>query len=176
MDDPNAWMADRINEAIPEAGRWTPSDIAEHLVAKLESEHPDEFAEWRRATAVDHIHQLINQRHRADRSRFASQSRARVFAQAAEDHQAGDDTAVDPYRIAYVVDEPSGIRMTLGEMTGSDCLTAAEPFHRRVNENAMTAAFLEAVAKKAQRRKVKNVLTREQLTSMMASIGMEVAA
>lgn len=176
MNDSNAWLLERVNAAKPEGVRWTPREIATDLVAKLKAEEPAAFAEWLDQHAVDCVQQVLVDRHRHDRARLMSQSRASVFSKAAKAHGEGGEHALDPYGIVFTVDEAKGERMTLGEMTGKDCLTAAAPFHRRVTENAMQAAFLEAVGKKAERRKVKSVLTRDQLVSMMASIGMRDAA
>lgn len=174
MPDCNAWMLEQIDAAVPKSGKWVSRDIAAQLVARLDREQPDVFATWMRAHAVDLICQHLIQRRRSFNARVRAQAKPRAFSEEAARYEGGDGAALDPYLMQFAVDEAKGEFMSLGDMRGTDCLVAAEPFRRRENENAMQAAFLEAIADKAGRRKVKNVLERDQLVGMMASIGMEV--
>jgi hypothetical protein len=175
MDDLNAWMAQRINDAVPLKGEWKPSEIAAKLVDELEADTKDRkrFHQWMRENTIRMVHRTINDRHRADRARALRQSKARRLADAAE---STDEDALDPFLVPFFV-EDTGEHKRLGEMTGPECLSAAAPYRRLAEEHAMRAAFLEAVAKKAGKRHVSEVLTRDQLRDMMRSLGIvEVAA
>jgi hypothetical protein len=172
----DAWITEQINGSIPEGERWTPREAAEKLVARLEESEPARFDEWMRDNALRTLHQAFNARLRSDRARRFSRMKARRFGEAAEAYAAGDNQALDPYLIQYVIDEDAGLRLNLGDMTGNDCFRAAEPFRRRVAENSRQAAFLEKLGREAGRRKIKNVYSREQLASVFATLGLAVAS
>lgn len=169
----DAWITQRINAAIPRDKTWVPREVAEKLIATLEESEPDRLADWMRVNAVRLLKQTIDIRHRSDRARLLRQTRRAVFNDAVEAF--GDDEgSLDPYLIPYKIDERTGETGYLGDMTGSDCGQAAEPYERRTAENALQAKFLRALERRLKpRQKVKSVYTREQLAAMFDSLGLE---
>lgn len=171
--DLDSWMAEKINAAIPE-GRWNPTKVAGELVTQLTEQEPERFNQWMKANAIRHVRQTINDRHRAERARITRQRKAAMFHTAATEATTGGNTeTLDPYLVPYSVDDARGDRMRLGDMTGNDCQQAAAEFESRIRENEMQAALLEAVARRVGVRKVRDVLSRDQLLNMFKSVGLE---
>lgn len=174
--DLDAWIAEQIDASIPDHDDWIPRELAEKLTAQLEEFEADELDEWMRLHAARFIKAEFLARHRRQRHQSLQALRRGVFSKAAESYEAGDETALDPYRIPYKIDEATGLTAHLGEMTGAQCARAAEPFERRIAENALQAKFLRALEKRLKpRQKVKSVYSRKQLADMFESLGLEVA-
>lgn len=172
MTDPtlHAWMAGKINEAVPPSGPFVPHDIATGLVERLRREDPDTWAAWVDANAASFVRQEITRRCRSLRAKLIHNRHKSVFGEAVEAfEETGDATVFDA---VYTIDERDGTRMRLGDMTGPLCRKVSGSFRRREVENGLQASFLEALANKAGDRRVRDVLDPEQVEAMMRSIGL----
>lgn len=168
-------LADLANELH---GPFVASVEAENFVATMERDHPDELTAWMRAFAVQHATDqlttmLRGRRGRAflDAERGMAGKAARAFAETA------DESVLAPYRtplldVQFVVDAQQN-RKPLREMSGTECGRAADLYAVGTRTRLAREAFMRALAKRAGRRKIGNVLSDDDADRLWRSLSGE---
>jgi hypothetical protein len=143
--------------------------VAEHIVSKLRATDPDLLYGWLDEQAEHIVWQAINDRDRSTRAQAKERARRVLFAGAADDHAAGDSQALTMF-LAMPFPVADGRRKLLADLTADDLKFVAAEYERRAHENAMTAAFLRAIAKRVGRSTVGKKFTEPQLAQLWTSL------
>lgn len=152
------------------SGEYVSALVAREIVEKLRVNDPDLLIGWLSDQATALIQQAINERDRSRRSYARTAGPRSVFKKAADEMSAGQPAKmVGLLGTHYVVNEEN-LRKPLGSMTGSDLAFVSGRYHERSMENALEAAFFDALARKVGSDQVSDHFTDEQLTEMRKSL------
>lgn len=155
-----------IIDAETDHGPYVSRQVAEKIVAKLRETDPELLAGWLDEQAEHFIWQMINDRDRSTRAQSKERAKRFTFAQAAAD---GDTTTLTTF-----LDMPfpieTGERKRLADLDAADLRYVATEYDNRARDNALTAAFLRALAKKVGRSTVGDRYTEAQLAKLWASL------
>jgi hypothetical protein len=143
--------------------------VAEHIVHKLRATDPDLLDGWLHAQAEHFLWQAINDRDRSTRARGKEAAKRATFGKAAAAFENGDTEPLTQF-LAMPFPVEGGSRKRLADLTGDDLAYVADDYGRRATENAMTEAFLRALAKRVQHGVVADHFTEQQLADMWTSL------
>jgi hypothetical protein len=150
--------------------------VALHIVEKLRATDPTLLAGWLDAQAVSVLRDAISTRSRSSKSHARAVRGRSVFADAAQDHAAGDAAALVGFLdVRYVVDD-ANTRTRLADMRKPELLFAADDYRRQAAENLLEEAFLRALARKVGTRRVSDVFDEDKLATVWGSISGRAAA
>lgn len=157
-------------DAETSTGPFVSAVVASHIVDKLRATDADLLRGWLDFQAVGILRDAISTRERSSRSHARAIRGRSVFADAAEQHAAGDAAALCSFLdVRYVVDDQN-TRVRLADMDKASLLFAADDYRRQANENLMEEAFLRALARKVGRRKVSDVYSEQQIAAMWSGL------
>jgi hypothetical protein len=143
--------------------------VARRITAALRAEDPDLLFGWLNSQAESLILDAINYRDRSARAYARRTSDRRRFADAVAAYTGGDTEAMAQWlAVPFTVD--GGTRKRLADMEAADLLFAAGGYTARARENAMTAAFLRALAGRVGAGAVRDHYTNEQLSTLWRSL------
>ncbi|MGH9094163.1 MAG: hypothetical protein ACRDXE_03285 [Acidimicrobiales bacterium] len=158
-----------LDDWVPE-GDWVPSVTAAALFEHLTATDPDLWRGWVRQAGPAILADRLGWRHRAQRSAALRGFKPGAFANAVRAHQAGDSRPLSVFEtISYEIDEDHTQRR-LGDCTGADLLFAAERYEHRAAANRFEAVFLQALAKRVGRRRVRDVVDETAVTALRAKL------
>ncbi|HEX5522711.1 MAG TPA: hypothetical protein VFX53_04635 [Pedococcus sp.] len=160
--------AAEIAALIGEATAETPYDarqVAGTIVARLRDADPDLLAAWLDVQAEDVVYQALVRRERSQRSYVAQRERRGAFRGAIQAAEAGDRAPLRTFMdTPYTVGD--NIRKRLADLTAADLEYVAETYEQRSITNALTAAFLKALAKNLGQATVGEAFTEDQVARM----------
>lgn len=130
---------------------------AQKFVTQMLDQHPDQFAEWMHARAVQYVTNQLAGLERHDRSRAIDRA---VFDQAFE---TGD---LSLFKARFVVDTEN-TRRPLGKMIGSELLFVAHGYEASSKHSLMMAAFMRALAKQAGDQPVESVMSEHDAEALL---------
>lgn len=142
---------------------YVPRVVASNVVARLRQTDPDLLKGWLDLQAEHFVWQFINDRDRSMRTAARHAAKPKAFAQ-----DVRNGTLTRWLNVPFTVED--GSRKRLAEMTEHDVLFAAETYRARARDNRMTEAFLRAVARKLEGRKVSDVYDDKTLSTMWNSL------
>jgi hypothetical protein len=150
-------------------GPYVSGVVAQHIVNKLRVTDQDLLEGWLDQMAVFLVRHTINLRDCSARTSARTGARRQQFAEDAGNFERGNRSAMTHW-LAVVHVVADGSRKKLAEMTAADLAHVADGYEVRAAENAMSAAFLRALAKKVGRRTVADVFTEEKLSALWQSL------
>lgn len=143
---------------------------AANIVSKLRANDPELLAGWLDAGAEQILRHALNLIDCGQRTHARTHAVRRAFQRAAEDFaETGDESAVASFlELRFPVED--GSRLTLGEMRRAERRFVADDYDKRAAENAMMAAFIKAIDKKAGTRRTDEVFSNDTLERLWASL------
>ena len=169
--DPNRDYAGEMRAYIDRmaVGEYSPAQVAQRLVIKLELEDPKLLHGWLLSQAAQFLRHSINLRDASVRAHNRFTSSRSVFRQATNAWKAGDPEPLTLFlNEVYVVE--GGNKKPLGQMTAADLTFAAHDFSVRATRNQMQAAFLQVLAEKVGAGKVSDLYDEAKLIELWRSI------
>lgn len=166
-----------VIEAETAHGDFKVSDVARQVVDKLRATDPELLLEFLDAEAVALVAHLIRRvehlakmKVRRGAGLTATQPRRSVFAETMADHDAELESDAEPAAAPAWLDRQyltaDGLRRHLRDCTAEDLKHNVGLYLDRAQANQYEAAFLAAIAKKLDGRKVGDVFTDAQLAAM----------
>lgn len=157
-----------IDQATGNEG-YVPRLAATEIVEKLRATDRELLLGWLEQQAEQFIWQAINDRDRSTRTYIRRRTGSKAFAAANERHKAGDGAAIRDF-LALPFTVGDGTRRQLAKLNAVDLGYVADTYRGRSRDNALTAAFLEALAKKIGDGLVEEHFTNERLSVMFDSL------
>lgn len=150
-------------------GTYIPAMVAHQIVRWAKENDPDLLDGWLNAQAEAFVRGAINERDRSVRASARHGAAARSFRRDAEAAESGDSLRLHGWlKVAFSLS--NGTRMPLAEMTNVELYDVATTFRVRSEGNAMTAAFLDAVARRIGQGKVSDHFDDETLGTMWKTL------
>lgn len=141
---------------------------AEKLVAYLRANKPAELRMWLDEHAATFVADCVRHRGRSRRSKAQQRQGAHDFAEAAARFEAGDDEALNPFKLLTHCIE--GRWKRLGAMRGQDHLYVADDYRCKGKKQLLLAKFHQAVAERIGDRTTEEVFTEEKYLEMYRSL------
>lgn len=149
---------------------YSSTTVARHIANKLRTEDPDLLTGWLDMQAHNVLRDTINRRDASIRTHARRTASRVAFGDATKRFNDGDSEALGGF-LAIVHTTADGMRRRLSDMTAKELLYVASTYNKRAEENAMQAAFLEALAKRLEDgQTVADVYDDERLSKMWISI------
>jgi hypothetical protein len=139
--------------------------VAKDVVAWLRLHDSDLLNGWLHCQAEDFVAAMIRERDASVRAKARQTSGRKEFGEAAEAHRKGDSTQLVQW-LQVPLTLPNGTRARLADLTAEQLLSIRDSYRRRAVANLMTAAFLDAVARRIGDRTVGESLSNEDLTEL----------
>lgn len=158
-----------VIDAETSHGPYISREVATRVVAKLRVTDSDLLDGWLQVQAEHFVWQQVNDRDRFTRAHARQTASRSVFGDAAKAHEQGDPLPLTTF-LSMPFAVPGGERKGLADMRADDLLFAAAEYRRRAADNAMTEAFLRAVAKKVGDGVVADYYDEETLAQMWRSL------
>lgn len=162
----------RLVDAETAEGPYNSSNVAEHIVRKLRvtDEGKQLLAGWLDMQAKDVLRSSIDRRDASIRAHARRTAGRVAFGDAAKRFAEGDSDAMGGFLVTVHV-TADGLRKNLSEMSAKDLMFVANNYNRRAADNAMQAAFLEALAKSlTSEQRVADRFDEQRLSQMWLSI------
>lgn len=160
-------MRAKINELA--VGTYIPAMIAHQVVRWAKENDPDLLEGWLKAQAEAFIRQAINEMERSKRAAARHSKSPTSFREDARAHEAGDSTRLRGWlEVAFSLS--NGTRMPLKEMTRIELTDVATTYAVRAEGNAMTSAFLKAIASRVGQGRVSDHFDDTTLRDMWGSL------
>lgn len=147
-----------ITDSMKEEGFVT-AVAAVEVAERMRAEYPKELRVWLDLQAIDLVRVHIGRRIRAAKTAWPA-------AQFAEAVAAGDTS-----KFVWDAWFKAGVEIKkLHLMTGPECGIAAKAYESRAASNKMRGAFLRAMEKRVGRKKVEEVMSKDQVQRLWDSI------
>lgn len=160
-------MRAKIDELA--VGTYIPAMVAHRIVRWCTENDPDLLKGWLEAQAESFIRFAINEKDRSVRAAARHSKSRRSFRDDAIAAEAGDTSRLHGWlNVAFSLS--NGTRMPLAEMSNIELSDVATTYAVRAEGNAMTAAFLKAIAVRVGQGKVSDVFDDETLAEMWGSL------
>lgn len=162
----------RVIDEYTSEGPYSSANVAAEIVRKLNETDKDLLAGWLMLQAKEVVRIAINRRDASIRSHARRNAPRVAFNAAAKEFNEGDDEALGSF-LAVVHVTADGLRKRLSEMTAKDLHFVADSYQKRADQNAMQAAFLNALAKRLDahpEQRVADLYDEQRLAQMWLSI------
>lgn len=121
--------------------------LAADIVAELREQDQDLLGGWLWLNAEQLVTGYLGDRLRAQRNRRRADGPRSAFAEAAAAFGDGDDSALDIFKKALVIDDHK-TRRPIGKMTAADHRYVAKEYHTTAKSAQVLAGFHEAIARR----------------------------
>jgi hypothetical protein len=158
-----------VDQRMP-SGDYVLPVLAADLVTELRKTDPALLRGWLDANAAQFVTQVLGDKARSDRGRRASDAPRSAFADAADRFTGGDEDALKPFDLHFVVGDDM-VRRRLGDMTKADHIYVAGEHTKRSNAALFESAFHKAVAKRIPAGKTtQDVMDEQEYLRLRSSI------
>ena len=142
------------------------SQEAANFIGQMEMTEPETLRLALRARAVDSVRITLTREERRARARIMTRVSQGVFAKAVKGFEETGDTGLFA---AYFVIDADGLRRQFGKMRGIDCRYQQGLYEHEGKVSLARAAFLQAVERKAGRKRIENVMSEGEAEKLLYS-------
>lgn len=162
-----------VDQAKGRGGPYIPRKLAEEIVDKLRATDAELLKGWLDQRAIHFVHQLINDRDRAQRAHVRHTHMRGVFAKAAQkyDESGHKDTESLNSFLNMPFAVADGSKRQLRDLRAGDLAYVGSRYEQRENQNKMWKHFVRALAQRVGDQRVGEVFTEEQLREMFKGLG-----